>query len=111
MAEFVSQSIRPVGGPADAHAMARGEPALPAAFEWGGREYRIVECLERWKFSSREGAHAQGELYLRRHYFRVRVDDGCVWTVYFVRQTPKSGSPRRRWFLLEIDDRAAGGRG
>jgi hypothetical protein len=42
-------------------------------------------------------------MYLRRHCFKLRMDDGAVWSVYFVRQTPKSGSVRTRWFLYTID--------
>lgn len=98
MGEFVSESIRPWSGTFDAAAMARAEPGLPKGFDWRGQPNEIVEMLERWKQS---GA-SMGELYLRRHYFRLRMADDSVWTVYCLRQSPRGGSGKRRWFLLEI---------
>jgi hypothetical protein len=100
-AEFVSEPITPLPGVFDARAMATGLPGLPAGFTWRGQTCAIVDVLADWKHSSREGSPAQGELYLRRHYFRLRMSDGSAWTVYLIRQTPRSGSPKRRWFLLE----------
>ncbi|TWT45229.1 hypothetical protein RAS1_16510 [Phycisphaerae bacterium RAS1] len=106
MPEFISEPIEPAGAP-DATAMARGEPGLPPAFHWRSSRYGVCACLETWKFSSREGARAGGELYLRRHYYRLRMSDGREWTVYFIRQGPRSGSAKRRWFLYEIADNQA----
>lgn len=83
--------------------MAAGLPGLPAAFVWRQATWAVVERLEAWKQSAPEGGRADGERYLRRHYFRLRVSDGSVWTVYFVRQAPKSVSPKRRWFLYAIE--------
>lgn len=103
MAEFISEPIFPAGAP-DAAAMARGEPGLPPAFRWRGEQFQIVACLEYWKFTSREGSRAGGDVYLRRHYHRLRMSDGREWIVYFVRQMPRSGSPKRRWFLYECSD-------
>lgn len=99
--EFVSEPIDVAGGALDIAAMGRGEPGLPAAFRWRGEVRAVRTILHRWKFTSAEGGHAKGEVYLRRHYYRVCMDDGSEWVVYFVRQTPRSGSPRRRWFLYE----------
>jgi hypothetical protein len=101
--DFISESITPAGGTFDSVAMARGEPGLPAAFNWRGRSYRVVAQVSRWKDTSAEGGRAGGEVYLRRHYFKLHMDSGQVWTVYFVRQTPKSGPPANRWFLYLID--------
>ncbi|MEK7755897.1 MAG: hypothetical protein AAB385_01665, partial [Planctomycetota bacterium] len=53
--------------------------------------------------SSREGARAGGELYLRRHCFRLRMSDDTIWTVYCTRQAPRSGDPKKRWFLYTIE--------
>lgn len=103
MAELISEPILPLAGTFEAPAMARGEPGLPAGFQWRDQPYEVVECLRRWKESSREGGHAQGELYLRRHAFELLMSDGTRWSVYFVRQTPRSGSPRARWYLYTIE--------
>lgn len=101
--ELISEPIDPEPGSIDAARMAKGEPGLPGAFTWRGRRYQVQAELLAWKESSREGSSAQGELYLRRHCFRIQVDDGSTWTIYCLRQTPKSGSAKRRWFLYTID--------
>ncbi|MBN1513666.1 MAG: cytoplasmic protein [Phycisphaerae bacterium] len=108
MPELISEPITPLAGPKDAAAMARGEPGLPLGFTWRGREYRIADVLERWKQTGREGSRADGEVYVRRHAYRLRMNDGAEWSVYFVRQTPRSGSARRRWFLYSIEPASNG---
>lgn len=99
MDEFVSESITPLRGSFDTGAMAAGLPGLPQGFAWHGASYTVSAVLESWKHTSPEGGRVGNEVYLRRHYFRLRMSDNSVWTVYFVRQTPRGGSPRRRWFL------------
>ena len=96
---FVSEAIIPARGRFDSAAMARGEPGLPPEFTWRGERFTIVERLEQWKDSAPEGGRAGAELYLRRHYYKLRMSDDAVWTVYFARQKPKGGSPKNRWFL------------
>jgi hypothetical protein len=103
MAELISEPITPRAGTFDTARMGRGEPGLPAGFTWRGRSLEIIEELRAWKQPSREGARAGGDLYLRRHYYRLRMDDGAVWTVYFVRQAPRSGNDKARWFLYTIE--------
>jgi len=103
MPELISEPITPLAGTFDASAMGRGEPGLPAGFTWRGETARIVAVLEAWKQSSRESGRAGGQLYLRRHCYRLRMSDDAVWTVYFVRQTPRSGSPKQRWFLYTLE--------
>ena len=103
MSELVSEPIVPQAGSFDTGAMGRGEPGLPAAFTWRERTYRIMQRVSAWKESSREGARAGGELYLRRHCYRLLVVDGSVWIVYFTRQASPGQNPRRRWFLYALD--------
>lgn len=102
MSELISEPITPHAGTFDTTAMARGEPGLPTGFTWRDKSYEIVECVRAWKESSREGSHAQGELYLRRHCYELRMDDCSRWTVYCTRQTPKTGNPKQRWFLFTL---------
>jgi len=104
--EFVSEAIAPAGGAFDTAAMAAGEPGLPGVFSWRGADYRVLGVAARWKESSPEGGRAGNEVYLRRHYFKLIMDDQQLWTVYFVRQRPKSGPPAARWFLYQIDQSA-----
>ncbi len=103
MAELISEPIVPRPGTFDTARMARGEPGLPDGFTWRGQSVKVVELLEAWKHSSREGGRAGGELYLRRHYFKLQMSDDCVWTVYFVRQTPRSGDAKKRWYLYTTE--------
>ncbi len=107
MAEFVGESITPHAGTFDTSRMARGEPGLPTGFVWRGRSVNVIEELSAWKESSREGGRATGELYLRRHYFKLRMSDGSIWTVSFLRQAPRSGNPKKRWFLYTLEQPAS----
>ncbi|MCG3180961.1 MAG: hypothetical protein BIFFINMI_03327 [Phycisphaerae bacterium] len=104
MADLVSEPIEALPGTFDASAMARGEPGLPSGFRWREQEHRIVEVMRAWKKSQREGG--VGELYLRRHYYQLRMSDGAVWEIYFTRQAPPGRgrrSRRQRWFLYTRD--------
>lgn len=103
MIDLVSEPLTPHGDAFDLRAMAMGEPGLPRAFQWRGDVFDIAAVVEQWKHSSREGSTAQGELYLRRHYYRLRMSDGMIWTVYFIRQAPRPGKNQPRWFLYTID--------
>ncbi len=100
MPDFVSEAITPIKGAHDGSAMSRGEPGLPAGFMWRGEAFSIASKLSQWKQSGKE---PMGEIYLRRHCYALRMSDDSTWTVYFLRQTPKSGSPKSRWFLYTIE--------
>lgn len=108
-AELISEPLKPFAGTFDTSAMGRGEPGLPKGFTWRDDPYELVETISVWKQSSREGG--TGELYLRRHYYKLRMVNSCssrntdetIWTVYFTRQTPKTGNPKQRWFLYTIE--------
>ena len=106
MTTFISESITP-SGPMNAARMGRAEPGLPRSFRWRGESYGVASVEATWKESSREGGRAQADLYLRRHYYRVRMKDGAVWTIYFERQTPRGRDPKRRWFLYTVKRRAS----
>lgn len=108
-AEFVSECITPLSADFDTRAMASGRPGLPGGFRWRDREYRVAEILESWKESGPERGKLAGERYLRRHVWRVRMTDGSLWTVYFVRQPSPGAAQRRRWFLYEIERAGQGG--
>lgn len=98
--EFVSEAITPVPGTADASAMGRGEPGLPNRFTWRDREYAITAVLDAWKSSSPEGG--TGRLYLRRHWYRVRTDDGRLMTLYCERQARSARQAKNRWWLYAV---------
>lgn len=109
--EFISEPIEPEPGSFSTELMARGLAALPGAFTWRGRRYEVVECLDHFKETSTEGASAQGDRYLRRQVFIVRLDTGQQAKLYVLRQARSGGSAKRRkqrWFLYSIISHAQG---
>jgi hypothetical protein len=93
---FVSEALRPVGIDFDADAMGRGEPGLPAAFEWRDQTLTIATVVRMWKGTKTD----RGDVYVKRHYFDVELHDGRRATMYFERQA-KPGQPR--WWLYTIE--------
>lgn len=94
--EFVSEPVRPDPGTFDAATMTRGLAGLPTGFTWRERHFDIVECLDHVKQSAHERGRVDGERYLRRQQFTVRLDDGRIAKIYSERATG-------RWFLLTIE--------
>ena len=78
--------------------MAQGKPGLPSHFTWRKNQFAISEVLDEWKESGpcRNGSN---ESYLRKHWFRIRNNEGMEMKLYFERQ-PRSKS--RRWQLYSI---------
>jgi hypothetical protein len=110
---FVSEPITPEPGSFSTELMAQGLASQPGAFFWRNRRYAVVECISHAKQSSREGARAGGELYLRRQEFTVRLDSGQIARIYVLRQgsRPASGptaAAKARWFLYSISTADSG---
>ena len=99
--EFVSEPIVPVSGTFDATAMTRGEPGLPSRFLWREQEYTTADVLEAWKETGpcRSGGPEQ---YLRKHWFKIRTDDGLEMTIYFQRQARTKRQDKKRWWLYTV---------
>ena len=87
-------------------------PCCPQRFTWRDTELEIVALIEEWRDPSRKGrmARNQREAHLRRSrqagswgvgrvYFRVRVQDGRHFDIYYDR-APAGGYPQGRWFLF-----------
>jgi hypothetical protein len=107
--DFISEPITPERGAFDPELMRTGLASLPQAFTWRGMRYEIVECLSHQKVSSREGSWAQGELYLRRQEFVVRLDTGEIARLYVERHARPGVSregTKKRWFLYTISSGA-----
>ena len=92
--QFVSEALDPVSGTFDVTGMSRGEPGLPLRFRWRGAEYRVAHVEQTWKTSTPD----RGEMYLRRHWYRVRCVTGQRMTLYCERQT----KPKARWWLYSV---------
>ena len=96
--EFISEAIQPDG---DSFVLpaAIGEPALPRRFRWRARGFQVRELVRAWKEHEADRTHGSGHLYLRKHWFEVRVEDGSVMKLYFQRQPPSGRAAKSRWWL------------
>lgn len=87
-------------------------PDCPGGFDWEGRAYRVVEVLSEWSDFTRRGkfarnmrpAHAtvastRGSLNVGRFYFRVKVDSGQVFDLYYDRAMKNIDDRKGQWFL------------
>jgi hypothetical protein len=87
-------------------------PPCPDAFVWQGKTYRVSETLEEWRDYERTGrmtanlrpAHAEaaagrGSWGVGRFVFRVRVDSGQVFEVYYDRSPKGQQQKKGAWFL------------
>jgi phosphoribosylglycinamide formyltransferase-1 len=98
---FVGEQIMPVAGSFASRAMSRGEPGLPRCFVWRNTPYEVAEVLQTWKES---GPCKSGgpEIYLRKHWWRVRTAGGLDMTIYFERQQRSRRQEKSRWWLYTV---------
>lgn len=97
--ELISEAVEPGGGWLSVDGMGRGEPGVPEQLTWRGRQTQVAECVRTWR---KFGPEPTGELYLRRHYFELRMSDGGTWIVYCLRQAGRAGAAARRWYLERV---------
>ena len=87
-------------------------PPCPSGFTWEGKAYRVIELLSEWSDFTRRGrfarnmrpAHAtvaasRGSLNVGRFYFRVRVDTGQVFDLYYDRAMKSVDERKGQWFV------------
>ncbi len=93
------------------------KPPCPNGFVWGGRDYRVVEGISEWADFERRGrsarnmrpAHLQaaasrGSLNVGRFFFRVRVDTGQCFDLYYDRGMKNLDDRKGQWFIYrELD--------
>ena len=92
--------------------MLEKKPGCPEGFTWRGKVYRVVEMLDEWSDFTRRGrmarnmqpahtvvASSRGSLGVGRFYFRVRVDSGQVFDVYYDREIKDVNDRLGHWFL------------
>jgi hypothetical protein len=95
-------------------------PHCPDGFTWEGRTYRIIETLSEWTDFTRRGrmsrnmspehaevASGRGSLNVGRFYFRVRVDTGQLFDLYYDRAIKNVDDHKGEWFVYrELADGA-----
>lgn len=87
-------------------------PGCPNGIIWAGKTYRILEALSEWSDFTRRGkfarnmrpAHAavastRGSLNVGRFYFRVRVDSGQIFDLYYDRAMKSVDERKGQWFV------------
>lgn len=87
-------------------------PDPPNGFIWEGKTFRIVDMLSAWTDFKRRGrsarnmqpAHAtvastRGSLNVGRYYFRVRVDNGQIFDIYYDRAMKNVDDRKGQWFV------------
>lgn len=100
--DLISEPIVPQPGTFDVGAMTTGEPGLPTQFTWRKTLYTVAQVLETWKESG-PCPYSKTEMYLRKHWYRLRTTTGETMTLYFNRQ-PRRGKPGKtdRWILYSM---------
>jgi hypothetical protein len=87
-------------------------PHCPDGFIWQEQEFRVIEMLSEWSDFTRRGraarnmrpshssvAASRGSLGVGRFYFRVKVNGGRIFDIYYDR-APKDVDDRKGvWFL------------
>lgn len=84
----------------------------PNGFIWEGKTYRVIEMLTSWTDFKRRGRMAQnmrpahavvaatrGSLNVGRYYFRVKVDTGQIFDIYYDRAMKNVDERKGQWFL------------
>lgn len=87
-------------------------PDCPDGFIWEGKPYRVTEMLSSWADFTRRGkvarnmrpAHAavassRGSLNVGRFYFRVRVDTGQIFDIYYDRAMKNVDDRKGQWLI------------
>jgi hypothetical protein len=87
-------------------------PPCPDGFIWKDSTYQVMEKLAEWADFTRRGrmarnmrpAHASaaaehGSLGVGRFYFRVRVDNGQIFDLYYDREVKDVDDRLGHWFL------------
>ena len=98
---FIGESITPVSKSIQVSSTLPGEPLLPTEFKWHRQRISIAVVLEKWKEAG-DCHHGSGERYVRKHWYRVRTQDGLEMKIYFERQ-PRRGRSSSRWRLYTVD--------
>ncbi|MGE5073737.1 MAG: DUF6504 family protein [Anaerolineae bacterium] len=94
-------------------------PPCPDGFQWTGKAYRITEKISEWANFERRGRNARnmrpshaevatgrGSLNVGRFFFRVRVQTGQIFDLYYDRAMKSLDERKGQWFIyreIEMD--------
>lgn len=89
------------------------KPDAPDGFVWDGRTFRTAELISSWFDHERRGRMAanmqpahlreaarRGSWGVGRYYFRLRMQDGRVFDVYYDRAPEGAGDRVGHWYLF-----------
>jgi len=106
---FYDQPIEPIFEAAPAR---EKTPDCPNGFIWEDKTYRVTEMLSAWSDFKRRGRMAQnmrpkhaavaatrGSLNVGRFYFRVRVDTGQIFDIYYDRAMKNVDERKGQWLI------------
>ncbi len=99
---FICEELIPVAGTGSSVMMSRGEPGLPQRFIWRDVQYEVVGVIETWKTQG-PCRHGSGEMYLRRHWYKIQVSPRTIMTVYCDRQAKNRRKPKSRWWVYIVE--------
>ena len=87
-------------------------PDCPNGFIWDDKTYRVVEMLSSWSDFKRRGkmarnmrpehaavAASRGSLNVGRFYFRIKVDTGQIFDIYYDRAMKNVDERKGQWFV------------
>lgn len=87
-------------------------PDCPNGFIWNDQTFRVTEMLSSWSNFTRRGraarnmrpAHAEvastrGSLNVGRFYFRVKVNTGQIFDLYYDRAMKNVDERKGQWFV------------
>ncbi len=106
---FLDQPIQVIFKVPPAH---EKSPHCPDGFTWEDQTYRVTEKISEWADFTRRGrmtrnmrpSHAEvaagrGSLNVGRFFFRVRVDSGQVFDLYYDRAMKDIDKRKGQWFV------------
>jgi hypothetical protein len=87
-------------------------PPCPDSLVWGQQTYRIVATISEWNDFERRGrasrnmrtphaeaAASRGSLNVGRFFFRVSVDSGQLFDIYYDRSMKNVDDRKGSWFI------------
>jgi hypothetical protein len=106
---FLDQPIEPIF---DKPPVREKTPDCPNGIIWEGKTYQVIEMLSAWTDFRRRGRMAQnmrpehaavaatrGSLNVGRFYFRVKVDTGQVFDLYYDRAMKNVDERKGQWLI------------